>query len=455
MDLRVLFSKMRRLLVFLIFPLAAIFAAPLPAQAAAPELVFFSTDESIGITQAQGIVNDARTAFLNAATAAGWTTADHTGPLSGTTPLTTYVTADTKLIMALGVTEYLNTDRLAELAAIAQSRPDLEIVAFVDGVASPASGNLSAFVAQVVNAVQPTAWPTIGTGGMIEPKPVVAYPGPLNPASPYAASFTAYGLPAMMGAWYAPLTNVPNAYALYQQGEITGDAIDPADNVLGLFLPQAVSYGGAGACLFLAGDSTIFDTGYGVPATQYPAIAKAFIAAAPYSGGACIMPAAGVPDLWPTLSLPAASLPLNTAATVTLTINNAADPASASMDGQVDVSWPAGLTLVSAPTDCVATGGLPATGFSCFLPGFAAGGQTTLTFRIKAPNPVTQVPITATISNVTDEINLANNSATLLVSAPSGRMNGGAQAIPALNKTALAALALLLLAAGLGWKRQG
>jgi hypothetical protein len=121
-----------------------------------------------------------------------------------------------------------------------------------------------------------------------------------------------------------------------------------------------------------------------------------------------------VPDLVPSFS-GLTNLAVNTPANVTLTVSNA--HAQASADGQVDVALPTGIDLVSPPTGCTATGS-PATGFSCDLPAIAASDKTTFVFQINAPAAISDANITAVVSDVTDEVDTANNTANLLVSAP-------------------------------------
>jgi hypothetical protein len=123
------------------------------------------------------------------------------------------------------------------------------------------------------------------------------------------------------------------------------------------------------------------------------------------------------PDLAVTLSAVETELSPGGSSSVTLTVSNSDQPDVAdSKDGQLVVTLPSDLQLSSPPAGCSAT----ATGFTCPLSSIIPGGPpVSFIFQITAPAPIlTESLITAEIRDVTGEVNLANNSATLSISAP-------------------------------------
>ena len=159
------------------------------------------------------------------------------------------------MLVVVTVYDPANAARMAEVDAALKSRPDLLVLGFVDGCCSQPE-NISTFMPSV-NAIAPWGATTVA----YQAENVVA---PVNPASPYAASFPA----TIAGGYFSSLGGVPNAYQLYT---------DPArpGNAYGLFVPQAASNSGAGACLFMLADASQFGNG-----TQSADIAKAFATAA-------------------------------------------------------------------------------------------------------------------------------------------------------------------------------
>ena len=398
--------KLPCLLALLLLPLVAILAAPSSARAA--EMLFLSTLETPP-SNAQNInINNAWAAFQAQAIAEGLTPVDGRGRLSGTTPLP--ITADTKLIVIVTGTSLINLGRMAELQDALENSPNMAIVVFSESCTdltlncSNSQQNLTGFM-DAVNAIHPSSWPMVTRG----PDNPGNYTARLNMSSLYASTFANAGLSTLVAGNYTPLVNVPLDYALYTQAALPSPP--PAivtTNVVGLFIPQAASNNGQGACLFLTADASEFTNSHPL---QYAPIALAFTTAALDPNGACAQPAPGVPDLSPAFS-GLTSLTVGTPASVTLTISNADQ--AASTDGQVDVTLPAGITLASTPAGCTTT----ATGFSCTLPGIAASGSTSFTFQISAPAAIHDVIITAEVSNVTNEINKGNNRTELMVSAP-------------------------------------
>jgi uncharacterized repeat protein (TIGR01451 family) len=120
-----------------------------------------------------------------------------------------------------------------------------------------------------------------------------------------------------------------------------------------------------------------------------------------------------VPDLSVTLS-GLTELPTATNETMTLTVANADQAPSTGAGTQATVTLPAGITLVSFPPACT----YAAPTLTCPVGAMLAGEQKTFNFTINAPAPVNDVPITAQVDVVAGEINGANNSETMIVSAP-------------------------------------
>ncbi|WP_211343490.1 DUF11 domain-containing protein, partial [Lampropedia puyangensis] len=139
---------------------------------------------------------------------------------------------------------------------------------------------------------------------------------------------------------------------------------------------------------------------------------KAFYAAATDPAGACKQPVVNVPDLAPVLT-GASALNIGTPSSVTLTVNNT-DQATSS-GGIVTVTLPAGIELVNPPATCT-TSASPA-GFSCPIPALAVSGSETFNFDIRAITLVNDAPIAAEVSAVADEVNIGNNTTSMLLSS--------------------------------------
>ena len=425
--------KLRRLLALLILPLAAIFAAPLSAQAA--EMLFVSTNETTtGTADAYWIYYSAQ------ATAQGLTPVDGRGYLSDpATPLP--ITADTKLIVAVSVYNPIDPARMADLATALSSRSDLAIVAFLDGCQTASctgySANLPPFVA-AVNAIKPASWPTIGLGATFG-----VYAAPLNTTSFYQQPFANAGLTTLPGGFYTPVTGIPVDYALYTQDPLPTPAPATADDTVILLIPHAASNNGNGACLFFASDTSF--------SSSINLIAKTSITAALDPNGLCAQPVVGAPDLKPTLTGPG-SLPPGSSASLTLTVSNVVNQAD-SANGQVTVTLPTGMTVVpgSLPANCTPAAGNGS--FTCTLGGITRNtSNTPINFQVTTTNTFTNQPLTAEVTGVTGEVNTANNKTTLTIPA----FAPSAAAIPTLNEWALMLLALAMLGmAGLSARRRG
>jgi hypothetical protein len=246
------------------------------------------------------------------------------------------------------------------------------------------------------------------------------YTASLNKASLYESTFATAGLTSLIGYYYTPINGVPLDYALYTQTALSpSPPLTVVNTVVGLFIPQAASNDGDGACLFLTADASEFTNGSPY-SSQYTAIAKAFTNAALDPNGACAQPVMDAPDLWVKLSDPE-GLTTGNPAPITLTVGNSEAPGvAASQDGQVDVTLPDNLALVpsSLPPGCGPPNShSPAgTSFSCPLSAMEPGDTVTFNFDILAANPIPETSaatISALVSQVTGEINLHNNYAAL------------------------------------------
>ena len=394
----------------LAWPLLALFfmlTAALPARAS--ELLFLTPTEA---TPFQEIVDaNAWNAFSNAAAPHGLTMVDGRGALSATTPLP--VTADTKLIVAITTDVAANPARINDLIAVLNSRPDIAIVAFLDGCCE-VSTNLQPFL-DALNGVKPASWPVLTLGTFT----TAFYTAHLNPNSLYQTTFADDGLLTFNSVYFTPITNVLPDYALYTRVPVPVPPPPTVGEVVGLFVPQTVSKGGDGACVFLTGDASEFDSRYtvvtpsvpiAIPTSQFAVLARTFIDAALDANGACHQPPAGAPDLLVELSEidgPAVNEPFP----VTVTVRDSGLPGvTGSADGQVDVTLSPGLAVSGPlPAGCAAT----ATGFSCPLGALNPEDSVSFDFHAVAAAEVTDAFITAVVSNVTGEINTANNTAAL------------------------------------------
>jgi len=276
-----LLASIRRHARAFFLPFAIFLAVPSFAQAAA--IVFVSTEE-----EDASIIDNAWNAFSTQAGLASLSITDGRGALgadaatsaspSAGTPLSTLIASDTKLIVVMTTYEYMNDERLAELLAILDSRKDLAVVAFIDGcdLCGP-DHNLKDFVDKV-NEIRPASWSTPIAFDTIVNDSYTAY---LNSSSPYATPFSDES--QFVGYYFTPLLNVPSGYALYTESNGVDDVT--------LVVPQQESSGGNGACLFLTGDTSMFDPNPAVVPLvnqgQYAILAKDFINAALDAKGAC------------------------------------------------------------------------------------------------------------------------------------------------------------------------
>lgn len=374
-------------------------ATPIASQAQS-NVLFISSDESSS-TAWSGYITNARNAF-EAVTPTG-TFVNKTGGLSGAASLSTDI-AEAKTLVLVTVCSATNTERWNELEEALKTRPDLMVISFVDG--STTTGcptNLARFTASI-NTIRPSSWSAITatpTDGSIT--------APLNSQSLYANTFQSL-LPNIRGEFWGRMSPVPTDYALYTSNDVTSPTPATVTNAYGLFIPQAASNGGNGACLFFVADATQFALDQ---PTQSRNIAQAFYNAATDPAGACKQPVAKTPDLAPVLT-GATNLSIGSPSTVTLTVSNADE--AASNDGLVTVTLPVEIELVTAPPNCMAIAS--PVGFSCPINTLGINGNQTFDFDIRATAIVSNATIAALVSNVTGEVNTANNSATLVVSAP-------------------------------------
>ena len=406
--------KLPRLLAGAFLWLAAALATP--ALAVTGDMLYLTTDESSGAYVSIGtpIINNGWTAFQAEALAEGMTPIDERGKLSNATAALP-ITANTKLLVVVTFNGVINAARLAELTNAIQTRSDMAIVIFSDGCCQVAS-NLQKLT-QVASGIRPTSWPAFALSATnYQPQ----YSAILNTYSLYASTFSDAGLSQIKGEFYTPINNVLPDYALYTQTALTTapPPATPINNVVGLFIPQTASNNGQGACMFLTSDASEFGSG-AVFAGQHTVIAKAFTAAALDLNGACKQPVVGVPDLWVSLSMSELHGPTpGTPSTITLTVGNLHPPGViASTDGKVEVTLPAGLQLSGTlPAGCTATTPVLLT---CTLPALDAGDSKDFPFDVVATAAVTNASIVAEVSNVTGEINTANNTYALTgVSTP-------------------------------------
>lgn len=387
----------------------------LAAAAQAQNVLFVSTAEA---GSGAPLLANAHAAFQAEAASRGLTFVDRTGGLASASTSLSADIANAAMLVVVTVYDPANAARMAEVDAALKSRPDLLVLGFVDGCCSQPE-NISTFMPSV-NAIAPWGATTVA----YQAENVVA---PVNPASPYAASFPA----TIAGGYFSSLGGVPNAYQLYT---------DPArpGNAYGLFVPQAASNSGAGACLFMLADASQFGNG-----TQSADIAKAFATAALDPAGACKKPAAGVPDLAVGVTGPGNLTP-TVPADYTLTVSNPG--ALASTATTVSVTLPAGVTVLPAslPAGCTAVAGNG--GFSCNVSALAVSNpaaSVTFPFQVLAAAGYAGGDIVATVVTQTNEVNTANNTARLPVAVGLAPPSPPAP-VPSLDLWALLALSGLL-----------
>ena len=405
-----------------------VFSVAVQAQAGGTMLFVTTQDDPLPPPTATNggggalIVGNARTAFQAEAAARSMTFVDRTNQLSNaTTSLATDIANASMLVL---VTVYGPADaaRMAEVNNALRSRPDLTVLAFVDGCCSQ-DENINTF-AGYVNGIKPWS----GTTGVTYVAAMVT--APLNTASPYQSTFAA--LPSIAGGYYSSLSNVPTEYRLYN---------DPAyaNGAFGLFVPQSASNSGAGACLFMTTDASPFSAG--AQPAQSTAIAQSFAAAALDPNGACKQPAAGVVDLDVSLTGPATLIP-GTPATYTLTVAN--EGVVASTATTVTVTLPAGIAVTGTlPAGCTATGG--GTGLTCNVAALSAavppapGGSVSFPIQLVATAGGAGGNAQASVPNAAGEINTANNATALPIA-----IGAAPAAVPTLDIWALLALGGLL-----------
>ena len=385
-------------------------------------------------------IANARAGFQAQASAHGLTFVERTNRLSD--PATSLETdiADASVLVLVTVYGPAASARMAEVNAALTSRPDLMVLAFVDGCCSQ-DENITPFMGYV-NSIKPWA----GTVGVTYVDSSIT--APLNTASLYQAPFAAAGLNSIVGGWYSRLSNVPSDYRLYNDPGL-------ADTAYGLFVPRAASNGGSGACLFMISDATPF--GNGTQPAQSNNIAAAFTTAAMDPNGACNLPAPGVVDLAVSLTGPASLTP-GIPAAYTLTVAN--EGVVASTATTVTVALPPGVTVTGAlPPGCTATGG--GTGLTCNVAALTAanptatppvaGGTVSFPIQLVATTNSPGGNAQATVPNAAGEINTANNTTTLAIT-----IAAAPAAVPALDSWALLALGgLLPLLAARRRRRQG
>ena len=417
----------------------AFFAASAHAQGT---LLFVTTQDDPlpppGVTDGGGgavAIANARTAFQAQATAAGLTFDDATNELSGSASIAAKL-ASAKMVVLLTIYGPADAARMGEVKAALETRPDLSMLAFVDGCCSQPA-NIDTFV-PYINGIKPWAASVTTiyeSGGVTAPR---------NPGSPYGNSFPA----SLDGGWYGSMAGVPPAYALYNDPRTAGAAY-------GLFVPQAASKGGAGACLFMLSDVSPFAADFGSQPAQSNAIAQAFASAALDPAGACKQPAAGVPDLAVTVTGPASLTP-GTSAIYTLAVANPGVVASTATT--VTMTLPPGLTVTGTlPAGC--TAGAGGTSVTCNVGALTAadptaappvaGGSVSFPIQVVAAAGAAGGNATATVPNQTGEVNTANNTAALPIA-----VGAVPTAVPTLDGWALLALAGLLPLAAARRRRQ-
>jgi uncharacterized repeat protein (TIGR01451 family) len=389
----------------------------LAAAAQAQNVLFVSTAEA---GSGAPLLANAHAAFQAEAASRGLTFVDRTGGLASASTSLSADIANAAMLVVVTVYDPANAARMAEVDAALKSRPDLLVLGFVDGCCSQPD-NINTFMPSV-NAIAPWGATTVAYQAEVVTAPV-------NPASPYAASFPV----TIAGGYFSSLGNVPNAYQLY-----TDPGVGRSGNAYGLFVPQAASNSGAGACLFMLADASQFGNG-----TQSADIAKAFATAALDPAGACKKPAAGVPDLAVGVTGPGNLTP-TVPADYTLTVSNPG--ALASTATTVSVTLPAGVTVLPAslPAGCTAVAGNG--GFSCNVSALAVSNpaaSVTFPFQVLAAAGYAGGDIVATVVTQTNEVNTANNTARLPVAVGLAPPSPPAP-VPSLDLWALLALSGLL-----------
>jgi uncharacterized repeat protein (TIGR01451 family) len=389
----------------------------LAAAAQAQNMLFVSTSESSagGLT----IINNARAAFQAEAAARGMLFVDRTGGLADAGTSLNADIASASMLVLVTVFNPAQAARMSEVNTAMLSRPDLLVLGFIDGCCSQAE-NINTFV-PYADSIAP--W-----GAMSQAYRGARVTSPVNLASPYGATFPA----SIEGDYYTTFGNVPAAYQLYT------DPFNPG-NAFGFFVPQAASNSGAGACLFMTGDSSVFQ--FGVQPDQSNAIANAFATAALDPAGACKQAAAGVPDLAVGVTGPGSLTPY-TPASYTLTVSNPG--ALASTATTVSVTLPAGVTVLPAslPAGCTAAAGNG--GFSCNVSALAVSNpaaSVSFPFQVLAAAGAAGGDIVATVATQANEVNTANNTTRLPVAVG---VAPPPAPVPSLDLWALLALSGLL-----------
>ncbi|THT95246.1 hypothetical protein E9531_17320, partial [Lampropedia puyangensis] len=245
---------------------------PLGAKAQ-NNVLFVSSNESSNPGWNAYIAN-ARNAFDEVAPAG--TFVNRTGGLSGTTSLTSDI-ANAKLLVLTTVCSSTNPDRWDEVQAALETRPDLMVIGFVDGSNAGDCPTHLSRVTDAINAIKPDTWSTIKAETTLN-----ELSAPLNQQSLYASTFQSV-LPSIVGGWWGRMSPIPTDYALYTQVAVASPAPPTVSDAYGLFIPQAASNAGKGACLFFVADTSQFSNtigGGGLQPTQSNNIAKAFYAAA-------------------------------------------------------------------------------------------------------------------------------------------------------------------------------
>ena len=408
-------------------------------------LLFITTQDDPlpppGVTDGGGggvAIYNAREAFKKEAQDRGLTFEDATNELSGATSIATEL-QNASMVVLITIYGPANAARMAEVEAALKTRPDLAVLAFVDGCCSQTE-NINTFV-PYVNAIKP--WGTAVTTAYTADR-VTA---PLNTASLYQASFA--GAAPLVGGWYSSLGGVPPEYTLYNDPRNAGTAY-------GLFVPQAASNSGQGACLFMISDASPFADGFGTQPNQSNAIAAAFAGAALDPAGACKQPAAGVPDVAVALTGPATLTP-STSATYTLTVSNPGVVASTATT--VTVTLPAGVTVTGA-LHPACTAGAGGTSVTCNVgvltaanptaPQPVAGGREGFAIQLVAAPGAAGGNASAVVPNQTGEVNTVNNSTALPIAVGAVPV-----AVPTLDVWALLTLAGLLPLVAARRRRQG
>jgi hypothetical protein len=194
-----------------------------PQSASTAQVVLLTTSYGVNVydstDQDNTNIDSANTVFGNAAAAQTPSLSydSHIGVLTTATAVTDisqYVGDDTQVLVLVGVYNLISDAALAQIATYLQTRPGMEVIAFVDGCdncgTATGSVNLNNFLT-AIKSIEPSTWGTITVGPVSTAATTVSN---LNTASRYSAPFTTLGLDSITGVIYSPLLGVPANNAL-------------------------------------------------------------------------------------------------------------------------------------------------------------------------------------------------------------------------------------------------